>query len=100
MNIEQEAYIREWILRNSFVKEEKWIEGKSEFSSSDEDKLWDVDEESYQMKKFLMHCIDAESLSHEGLILYNDARSLCSYIDELCEMMLYATPENWENPNK
>lgn len=50
MTTEQVTYIRVWLIRNSFVKEEKWLEGKAEFSSEDVDKLWIVDEDSYQIK--------------------------------------------------
>lgn len=96
MTTEQVTYIREWLIRNSFVKEEKWLEGKSMFSSEDVDKLWIVDEESYQMKKYLMRNIDEESLSDEERILFDETHSLCSYIDELCSMILYATPANRE----
>ena len=94
MTTEQVTYIREWLIRNRFVKEEKWLEGKSEFSSEDVDKLWIVDEESYQIKKYLMHNIDEENLSDEDRILFDEARFLCFYIDELCSMILYSTPEN------
>ena len=52
------------------------------------------------MKKFLQNTIDYDNLNLEKQVLCNEATSLCSYIDELCSFMLYATPYNWEAPDK
>ncbi len=94
MTEEQKSYIKDWITKNDHIRDNKWLE----FSDSCIDHLWDVDEESYQMKKYLKNNFDEENLSSEERILYNEASSLCSYIDELCGIMLYATPSDWEAP--
>ena len=99
MTEKQTTYISNWIARNAYVKEEGWLERNS-FDDTDIDRLWNIDEESYQMKKFLQNTIDYDNLNLEKQVLCNEATSLCSYIDELCSFMLYATPEGWEAPDK
>ena len=97
MGEEQTTYIETWIAKNIHIKEDRWLE-KDPYDRYDFDDLWDVDEESYQMKKYLRNSIDYDELSSEERTLYNEASSLCSYIDELCGIMLYATPSDWEAP--
>ena len=97
MTAEQTTYIKTWIAKNIHIKEDKWIE-KDLYYEYDFDTLWIVDEESYQMKKFLRNSIDYDDLSSDEKSLYDEVTSLCSYIDELCGIMLYATPEDWEAP--
>ena len=97
MTEEQRTYIETWISQKINIKVDRWLE-KDLYDVYDFDTLWDVDEESYQMKKYLRHSIDAEHLSSEDQALVNKALKLCSYIDELCAMMLYAKPEDWEAP--
>ena len=97
MTEEQNTYIQTWISHYIHIKEDRWLE-KDLYNVYDEDTLWDVDEESYQMKKYLRNSIDAEHLSSDEQALVDKSFELCSYIDELCAMMLYAKPEDWEAP--
>ena len=97
MTEEQRTYIGTWISQNIHIKEDRWLE-KDLYDVYDEDTLWDVDEESYQMKKYLRNSIDAEHLSSDEQALVDKAFELCSYIDEICGIWLYAKPEDWEVP--
>ena len=97
MTEEQRTYIGTWIAKHIHIKENRWIE-KDLYDVYDFDTLWDVDEESYQIKIYLRNSIDAEYLSSDEQALVDKAFELCSYIDELCAMMLYAKPEEWEAP--
>ena len=97
MTEEQRTYIEKWISQNIHIKEDRWLE-KDLYDVYDFDTLWNVDKESYQMKKYLRNSIDAEHLSSDEQALVDKAFELCSYIDELCGIMLYATPEDWEAP--
>ena len=94
MSEEQTTYLKDWIARNGQIKDEKWFEYTESFINH----LWDMDEESYQMKKFLRNGIDYDELSSNEKTLYNEALSICSYIDELCGIWLYAKPYDWEPP--
>ena len=59
MTEEQRAFITNWIAKNGPVKDEKWFEYSEDYI----DRLYFLDEESYQMKKFLKNQIeDIESL--------------------------------------
>ena len=93
MTEEQTTYLKDWIVRNGQIKDEKWFE----YSESYIDHLWNIDEESYQMKKFLRNSIDDDELSFDEKALYDEASSICSCIDELCGW-LYAKPSDWEAP--
>jgi len=95
MTTEQTTYIKIWMSQKIYIKEERWLE-KDLYDEYDFDNLWDVDEESYKMKKFLRNSIDVEYLSSDEQALVDKAFELCSYIDELCGIMLYATPEDWD----
>ncbi len=97
MSEEQIAYIKKWIAKNIHIKEDRWLE-KDLYDVYDEDTLWDVDEESYQIKIYLRNSIDAEYLSSDEQALVDKAFELCSYIDEICGIWLYAKPEDWEAP--
>ena len=90
MTEKQTTYISNWIARNAYVKEEGWLERNS-FDDTDIDRLWIIDEESYQMKKFLQNTIDYDNLLLEKQVLCDEATSLCSYIDDLCSFMLGST---------
>ncbi len=94
---EQKIHIQTWIAKHIHINEDNWLE-KHLYDKNDIDTLWDIDEESYQMKKYLKNNFDEETLSSEERLLYKEASSLCSYIDELCGIMLYATPMEWEAP--
>lgn len=60
MTEEQRAFITNWIAKNGPVKDEKWFEYSEDYI----DRLYFLDEESYQMKKFLKNLIgDMDSLS-------------------------------------
>ena len=97
MTEEQNTYIKTWIAQYIHIKEDRWLE-KDLYDVYDEDTLWNIDEESYQMKKYLRNSIDAEHLSSDEQAFVDKAFELCSYIDELCGIWLYATPEDWEAP--
>ena len=99
MTEEQRTYISNWIARNIHVKEERWLE-RTIFFSTDIDCFWEIDENSYQMKKYLHNNLDSDNMSSEEKALCAEAASLCSYIDELCGFLLYATPEDWEPPEE
>ena len=77
MTEEQKTYIHTWISQNSHVKEDRWLE-KDPYDKYDFDNLWDIDEESYQMKKYLGNAIDAEHLSSDEQALVDKAFELCS----------------------
>jgi hypothetical protein len=95
MTEEQRAFITNWIARNGSIKDEKWFEYSEDYI----DRLYFLDEESYQMKKFLKNQIgDMDSLSLDEKSLCDEALSICSCIDETCDIFLYATPYNWEAP--
>ena len=98
MTEEQKQYIKEWIDRNRFAGDESWWINNC--NQDDIDNLWNIDEESYQMKKYLRNGIDVDNLSEELKSIYDEAVSLCSHIDEYSAIFLYATPEDWEYPNK
>lgn len=99
MTEEQQTYINVWIAKNIHIKEDNWLE-KSNYDEDELDHLWYVDEESYQMKKFLQNNLDFNELSPDEKTLCKEASDICSYIDELCGMMLFAKPENWEAPSE
>ena len=99
MTKEQKQYIEEWVAKVRTAKEERWLE-RMVCCYPEPDSIWEIDEESYQMKKFLKSNIDVENLSEELKSLVNEATSLCSYVDEYCEIILYETPFDWENPKK
>lgn len=95
MTEEQRAFITSWITPNGPIKDEKWFEYSEDYI----DRLYFLDEESYQMKKFLNNQIgDMDSLSTDEKSLCDEASSICSCIDEICDIFLYATPYNWEVP--
>jgi hypothetical protein len=88
MTEEQRAFITNWIARNGSIKDEKWFEYNEDYI----DRLYFLDEESYQMKKFLKNQIgDMDSLSLDEKSLCDEALSICSCIDETCDIFLYAT---------
>jgi PAB1-binding protein PBP1 len=97
MTEEQNTYIKTWVANNIHIKEDRWLEIDLSDVYND-DTLWNIDEESYQIKKYLRNSIDYDELTSDEKALYDEALSLCSYIDELCRAWLYATPENWEAP--
>ena len=95
MTNEQVTYITNWIAKNGPIKDEKWFEYSEDYI----DRLYFLDEESYQMKKILKNQIgDMDSLSLDEKSLCDEALSICSCIDETCDIFLYATPYNWEAP--
>lgn len=95
MTNEQVTYIKSWIARNGPIKDEKWFEYSEDYL----DRLYFLDEESYQMKKILKNQIgDMDSLSLDEKSLCDEALSICSCIDEACDIFLYATPYNWQAP--
>ncbi len=95
MTEEQRAFITNWIAKNGPVKDEKWFEYSEDYI----DRLYFLDEESYQMKKFLKNQIgDMGTLPPDEKALCKEALSICSCIDETCDIFLYATPYNWEAP--
>ena len=91
MSEEQIAYIKKWIAKNIQIKEDRWLD-KDHYNDTETNHLWVVDEESYQMKRFLICSFIFEDLSSEDRTIYNEVLSLCSYIDELCNMVLYSAP--------
>lgn len=99
MSEEQIAYIKAWIAQNIHIKEDRWL-GKDYYNNTEIDHLWYVDEESFQMKRFLRCSFNVDDLSSEDKALYNDALSLCSYIDELSEIVLYSVSYEGETPEK
>lgn len=95
MTEEQRTFITNWIAQNGPIKDEKWFEYNEDYI----DRLYFLDEESYQMKKFLKNQIDdMEALPPDEKSLCDEALSICSCIDETCDIFLYATPYNWEAP--
>ena len=75
MKEEQRTYIGTWVSQNIHIQEDRWIE-KNLYDVYDFDTLWDVDEESYQMKKYLRNSIDTEYLSSDEQALVDKAFEL------------------------
>ncbi len=95
MTEEQRTFITNWIAKNGTIKDEKWFEYSEDYI----DRLYFLDEESYQMKKFLKNQIDGmEALPPDEKSLCDEALSIYSCIDETCYIFLYATPYNREAP--
>ena len=86
---ELRTFITSWIAQNGSIKDEKWFEYSEDYI----DRLYFLDEKSYQNQ-----IDDMEVLPPDEKSLCDEALSICSCIDETCDIFLYATPYNWEAP--
>lgn len=91
---EQRTFITSWIAQNGSIKDEKWFEYSEDYI----DRLYFLDEESYQMKRILKNQID----DMEACLL---TRSLCATkpypsvpASTKPVIYFYMQPYNWEAP--